>query len=109
MASEQYSYMLTETAEADVDEATDYIVNELHNPDAAAVFLDAMEEKLSEICRSPKTGRLVRNPYLTRNDIRRVLVKNYIAYYIVDETEAEIIVLRVVYGGRDQDQIVEKM
>lgn len=35
MASERYNYVLTESAEADVNEAFDYIANELVNPDAA--------------------------------------------------------------------------
>ena len=60
------------------------------------------EEKLEEICKAPKTGRSVYNPYLKRDDIQRVLVKNYIAYYLVDEEEEQIVVLRVVYSRRDR-------
>ena len=45
MASERYNYVLTESAEADVDEAFDYIANELVNPDAASAFADELEEK----------------------------------------------------------------
>ena len=66
MASERYNYVLTESAEADVDEAFDYIANELVNPDAASAFADELEEKLEEICKAPKTGRPVHNPYLKR-------------------------------------------
>ena len=109
MTSERYSYVLTETAEADVDEAFDYIANELVNPDAASAFADELEEKLEEICKTPKAGRPVHNPYLKRNDIRRVLVKNYIAYYLVDEEEENIVVLRVVYNRRDQDKILKTL
>ena len=42
MTSEPYDYILTETAEADVDEAFDYIANELMNPDAASAFADEL-------------------------------------------------------------------
>ena len=54
MASERYNYVLTESAEADVDEAFDYIANELVNPDAASAFADELEEKLEEICKAQK-------------------------------------------------------
>ena len=54
-----------------------------------------------------KAGRPVHNPYLKRDDVRRVLVKNYIAYYLIDEEEANIVVLRVVYSRRDQDKILK--
>ena len=107
MASERYNYVLTESAKADVDEAFDYIANELVNPDAASAFADELEEKLEEICKAPKTGRPVHNPYLKRDDVRRVLVKNYIAYYLIDEEEENIVVLRVVYSRRDQDKILK--
>jgi transposase len=43
-----------------------------------------LEKKLEEICKAPKAGRPVHNPYLKRDDVRRVLVKNYIAYYLID-------------------------
>lgn len=107
MASDRYNYVLTGIAEEDVDEAFDYIANELMNPDAASAFADELEEKLEEICKTPKAGRPVHNPYLKRDDIRRVLVKNYIAYYLIDEEEGKIVVLRVVYNRRDQDKILK--
>ena len=107
MASDRYNYVLTEIAEEDVDEAFDYIVGELMNPDAASAFADELEEKLEEICKTPKAGRPVHNPYLKRDDVRRVLVKNYIAYYLIDEEEENIVVLRVVYSRRDQDKILK--
>ena len=65
MASDCYNYVLTESAEADIDEALDYIANELVNPDAASAFADELEEK------------------------------------------ENIVVLRVVYNRRDQDQILK--
>ena len=109
MASDRYNYVLTESAEADIDEAFDYIANELVNPDAASAFADELEEKLEEICKTPKAGRPVHNPYLKRDDIRRVLVKNYIAYYLINEEAAKIVVLRVVYNRRDQDKLLKSL
>ena len=107
MASDRYDYVLTESAEADIDEAFDYIANELSNPDAASAFADELEEKLEEICKTPKAGRPVHNPYLRRDDVRRILVKNYIAYYLIDEEAKKIAVLRVIYSRRDQDKILK--
>ena len=109
MAYDQYSYVLTETAESDLDEILDYIANELMNPDAASFFADAFDEVMEEICRAPKTGRLVSNPYLKRSDVRRVLVKNYIAFYLLDDDREQIVVLRVVYSKRDLNEILKDL
>ncbi len=109
MASDRYTYVLTESAEADIDEAFDYIANGLVNPDAASAFADELGEKLEEICKTPKAGRPVHNPYLKSDDIRRILVKNYIAYYLIDEEAAKIVVLRVIYNRRDQDKLLKSL
>ena len=109
MASKKYSWVLTRTAESDIDETLTYISSVLHNPDAAVAFADHLEEQLDELCKSPKNGRLVENEFLNRDDVRRILVDNYIAYYILDDEEKHIIVLRVVYGKRDQNPIVSAL
>ncbi len=106
MASDRYNYVLTESAEADIDEAFDYIANDPANPDAASAFADELEEKPEEVCKTPKAGRPVRTPCLKRVDIRRVLVKNYIAYGLIDEKKENIVVLRVVCSRRGQDKVL---
>ena len=109
MASKKYSYVLTEIAEADIDEAFEYIAIDLSNQDAAANFADELENKLEELCKAPKTGRLIKNEYLKRDDVRRILVGNFIAYYFIDDEKKNIVVLRVVYGKRDQNKILKDM
>ena len=109
MASKKYGFVLTEIAEADIDEAFEYIAVDLSNPDAASAFADELEEKLDGLCRSPKTGRLIENEYLKRNDIRRILVGNFKAYYLIDDEKKNIVVLWVVYGKRDQNKILKEM
>lgn len=107
MASKGYDYVLTETAECDIDEAFTYISDVLSNPDAASDLADELEAQLEKICKRPTTGKQVENEFLRRNDVWRFLVKNYIAYYLIDEENETIVVLRFVYGKRDQDVIVK--
>ena len=109
MAPENYGYVLTEIAESDIDETIEYISGDLSNPDAASSFLDDLEQKIDEICKNPKTGRLVNNEYLKRNDVRRFLVGNYISYYIIDEETGNIVILRMVYGKRNQNEILNNI
>ena len=107
MASRGYDYALTESAEHDLDYILGYISEELGNPDAASDLADEFEEQLEIICKRPLIGKLVENDYLKKSDIRRFLVKSYIAYYIIDEENERIVILRFVYSGRDQDKIVK--
>lgn len=104
-----FDYALTETAESDLEEILEYISNELHNPDAARALMDELEDKIDEICKMPKSGRIVTNEYLSRANIRRFLVKNYVAYYIVDSDMNRIVILRVVYSKRSMDDVLREL
>ena len=109
MAFKKYDYVFTEIAEDDIDQALSYITEELLNTQAAEEFADELETKLDEICKNPKNGRIVENEFLKRDDVRRFLVKNYTVYYIINEEDSKVIVLRVVYGKRDQDKILKDL
>ena len=108
MAFKENDFELTETAESDIDVAYEYIAEILGNPDAASDLADELEIQIDKICKRPETGRLVENEFLRRNDVWRFLVKNYIAYYLVDDKNEKIVILRFVYSGRNQDKIVKE-
>ena len=61
MASDRYNDVLTESAEADIDEAFDYIAGEPVNPDAASAFADELEEKIT---RAKKREFSLSRPYI---------------------------------------------
>lgn len=109
MVSKYYNYVLTETAVSDIDNAFSYISDTLGNPDAASDLADRFEECIDKICKRPETGKNVENDFLKRNDIWRFLVNNYIVYYLIDSEKYEIVVLRFVYSGRDQDKILNDL
>lgn len=109
MASKEYNYDFTEIAQADIDDTVDYIEQDLENPEAASAFVDKLEEMLEKICKAPKSGKLVENQFLRRTDVRKFLIHNYIAYYIVDEENGIVVILRIVYGKRDQDKILKNI
>ncbi|SFB28567.1 Plasmid stabilization system protein ParE [Acetitomaculum ruminis DSM 5522] len=109
MASNAYDYVLTKTAENDIDSTFAYISKVLKNKDAASLLADEFEKKIDDICKHPLTGRLVENDFLKREEVRHFVVKNYIVYYLINDIEKEIVVLRFVYSGRNQDKIIKEL
>ena len=91
MESDRYEYLLAQSAEIDINDIFEYIAEVLTNPDAAGALADALEEKFEEICTVPKLGRIVH-------------VKNYLVYYFIDDVEKKIIVIRVIYNRRNQEE-----
>ena len=91
MESNVYDYVLTANAEDDIDDTFGYI------------------EKIDELCKTPKLGHIVENDFLRRDDVRMVHVKNYLVYYLIDEDRKKIVILNVVFSGRDQDEILKNI
>lgn len=104
-----YRYSLTEIAQDDFSRIIDYIVNTLLNPAAASSLADKIEDTLENLCRTPFTGTEVHNPFLTTDNVRKILVKNYILYYVVDPDSKEIIVIRIGHFLQDQDKLLSEI
>ena len=66
MASKGYDFVLTETAETDIDDAFMYISETLGNPDAASDLADGLEKQIDKICKQPLTEKLVENDYFEK-------------------------------------------
>ena len=104
-----YSSSFTDIAVADLRETLNYISENLRNPIAAQSFLQKMETSISAIRTFPLSGSPVDNPYVRRNDIRKTMVGNYVLYYLPDHLKHEIVILRIIFGQRDRDQIEENL
>lgn len=101
----EYSFQLTETAEADLDDILGYMTNELANLIAAASFFHQLQDKIKETCQFPQSGSEIDNEYLPWPAIRFQMVGSYLFYYEADHKNKTIIILRIVYGPRNQEEI----
>lgn len=108
MASE-FTYQLTDTAQEDFDHLIEYMVVELCNPQAATAFADDVESALENLCMFPLKGPLVDNPYLAVKDVRLLVVRQYSIYYLADEEEKIITVIRIGHSLQDQDRLLKEV
>jgi plasmid stabilization system protein ParE len=108
MASE-YSYRFTEKAIADLESIIGYMAMELSNPVAAKGFIDKLQGNIDIICAFPKSGARVTNEFLPDMDIRKIVVDSYLLYYTMDEGENTIFILRIIYGRRDVNEILNEL
>lgn len=105
MASE-WSCLLTQKAEADLDSIIGYIAEELENPKAASDFVDKLQMAIDETRSFPESGSLIVNEYLPDTRVRKKMVGNYVMYYLPSSAEKMVYVLRIVYGRRSADEIL---
>lgn len=88
----------------DLDKITDHILLELKNKPAAKALVSNVELAIKRRLRNP----LIVVPYRSMSDrpypYRRILVNNYLIFYVVIENT--MIIRRILYGRRDLDKIL---
>ena len=97
----KYAVHITERAQRDINEAADYIEFSLKNSQAADALLDAVERELSGLSNMPERYPVVTDDFLASLGLRLVRIKNYLAFYRIDESQAKVYVVRFLYGRRD--------
>ena len=88
----------------DLDKITDYLLFELKNGLAAKTFVDDVEVAIKKRLISPLTTAQYRSIGSRPYPYRRILVGNYLVFYVVIDNI--MIVRRLLYGRRDIDRIL---
>ena len=101
------SYRFTEKSENDLNGILGYISLNLGNPAAAKSFYEELFSKIDLIRDFPESHEKVHNEYVKRGDVRKVLVGNYVVYYVYEPKEMLVTILRIVYGRRNLEEIIK--
>ena len=102
-----YNLHMTKKAEDDLNEAADYLEFTLLNPQAADDLVDKADQELSSLIEMPPIHRLVDDPFLKVLGIRFILVNNYMAFFLINEEEKTVYIIRFLYGKRNWIQILK--
>lgn len=103
-----YHVALTEQADSDLRGIYEYIAFSLLEPENAAGQLDRLEENILKLADMPGKFKLYeKEPWRSRG-LHQMPVDHFIVFYIPDEEEKTVTVLRVVYGGRNIDVELRK-
>lgn len=94
-------------AEADLRETFEYIALTLLEPGIAEKLIQRIEAKISKLSVMPQSYAVYpKEPWKSRG-LRRVNAGKYAIFFIPDKTYHDVVVIRVIYGGRDIEQILE--
>lgn len=103
-----YNTHITAAAERDLNYAADYIEFVLKNPKAADELLDEAERKIKPLSTFPEMFSLVDDPVLSSWGIRFVIVKGYLAFYIISEEENQVNIVRFLYQKSNWSAILRQ-
>jgi len=88
-------------AKQDMTDIVRYVSQELLNPTAADVLANEMIDAAERLCDFPYINAVHQTVTPLKHEYRKLLVKNYIMLYWVDEKDKIITIARVIYARRD--------
>ncbi len=96
-----YKIAVSEPAENDLRDIVRYISAQLSAPMTALKMMDTIEEAIAGLSDIPKKYPLVSDDRLKAMGYHKLLVKNYIVFFSVDDKSNIVDVERILYARRD--------
>ena len=100
-----YHLHITSVAQRDISQAADYIEFVLKNPKAADNLLEETDQKINALLPFPQEHPIVEDKLLAAWGIRFTQIKNYLAFYVIEENQ--VTVIRFLYAKSDWISILK--
>ncbi|MDA8441559.1 MAG: type II toxin-antitoxin system RelE/ParE family toxin [Peptococcaceae bacterium] len=101
MPENSYSLKFTSKANEDLEQIYSYISGKLFAEIAADNLLERIESSLMRLKDFPFSSSFVLDEHLKNRGYRKLIVDNYIAFYLVDEMEKQVVIMRILYGAQN--------
>ena len=104
-----YKIKITSQAQSQLKEIAQYISITLQSPTTAVKMLDTLEKEILSLADLPNRIALIQEEPWRSQGIHKMTVKNYLVYFWVNEELHIVQITAVVYGRRDQKQLLAHM
>ena len=104
--SDTYSVIYSPEAKDDLREIYSYIAFELEAPDTAEGQVNRIRKEIRSLDFMPSRYAIVDWEPWRSMGMHRVPVDNFVVYYAVNDGSRTVTVIRIFYGGRDVENII---
>ncbi|MBS4030255.1 MAG: type II toxin-antitoxin system RelE/ParE family toxin [Clostridiales bacterium] len=101
-----YNLIVSQEAHEDINEIVHYMTEKLVNPTAAVAFLNDVEKCYHAVVENPNMYSLCHDARLGSKGYRKIVVKNYLILYRVDDEAKAVFIVRIIYGGRNYANLI---
>lgn len=98
----QYEVKLTPQAVEQMQETISYISHILLEPEIARRWADLLQQEISSLNSMPARFPLIEEEPWHTYGVRKMTVKNFLVYYLIDEEGKTVSITAVIYGHRNQ-------
>ncbi len=106
---DKYEIKVTRQALEQMREIAHYISYDLMAPEAADNLLDDLKASILKLSVLPKKYPLIEEEPWRSEGVRKIVVKNFLVYYWIDEEYNKVQVTAVIYSKRDQIKQLKNM
>lgn len=103
---DRYHVKLAPVAEDDLDRIFQYISEQLAAPNAANNLMEDMETSIMRLGDFPYSGSPVADDFLSSRGYRKLVVKNYLVFHLIDEANKQVVIMRVLYGAQKYEDLL---
>lgn len=97
----KYRVDVSEPAENDLKDIVRYIASQLSAPISATRMMELLEEAMLSLSDMPQRCPFVSDDRLCQMGYRKLIVKNYVVFFSIDEKNKVVDVERILYSRRD--------
>ena len=97
---------MTPKAADDLDNIYRYISEELFAASAASNILERIEKEILRLKEFPFSCNHVADEFLSNKGYRKLIVDNYIVFYLIEEEMEQVIIMRVLYGKQKYENLL---
>lgn len=105
----EYEVMMTPQAVEQIRETVLYISHMLLVPETASRWADFLQKAIASLNSMPSRYPLTEEEPWRTCGVRKMFVKNFLVYYLIDADQKKVFVTAVIYERRDQADILLSM
>lgn len=106
MSENSYYLKFTPIASDDLEQIYRYISGKLLAETVADNLLEKIENGIMRLKEFPYSCSLVSDELLRNKGYRKLIVDNYIVFYLVNELEKQVVIMRILYGAQNYQTIL---
>lgn len=102
----EYNVIIEPSAAEDLIEISDYITRVFSEPTTASKLYFSISDCILSLSNLPNRHKIISDEPYRSQGIRMISVKNYTVFYLVNEEEFSVHIIRVLYNRRDWQSIL---
>lgn len=98
---EKYKIQLSINAKNDYKRIVSYIKNEILEPSVANKYAEMINSKIQTLEYLPQKYSVIDDEVIKKLEFRKLVIKNYIVFYRINEKEKTVEVHRILFSASD--------